>query len=202
MMVDEMGDRASQNTVPKRIGYARVSTDEQTTALQLDALKRAGCAEIHQDSISGAVRDRPGLVAALAALSEGDTLVVWRLDRLGRSLSHLLEIVEQLRGRGVALKSLTEQIDTGTPTGKLVYSIFGAIAEFERELIRERVIAGLHAAKRRGERLGRRPALTPSQCELARRLLADGESASNVARQLRVGRSTLYRSMSARVGSD
>jgi DNA invertase Pin-like site-specific DNA recombinase len=120
---------------------------------------------------------------------------VWRLDRLGRLLSHLLELVEDLRGRGIGLQSLTEAIDTGTPAGKLVYSIFGAIAEFERELIRERVTAGLRAAKRRGERIGRRPALTPSQRELARRLIDQGESPSTVARQLQVGRSTLYRAL-------
>ena len=194
---DAGGDFESQNAVPKRIGYARVSTDAQTTALQFDALKRAGCCAIYEDAVSGSVRERFGLTAALAALSRGDTLVVWRLDRLGRSLSHLLEIVEKLRIREIRLQSLTEAIDTGTASGKLVYTIFGAIAEFERELIRERVIAGLKAAKDRGERIGRRPALTPSQRDLARRLIHDGESPSNVARQLRVGRSTLYRALNA-----
>ena len=158
-------------------------------------MERAGCTQIYQDAVSGTTRERPGLTSALSALSAGDTLVVWRLDRLGRSLSHLLELVEGLRGRGVGLQSLTEAIDTGTPAGKLVYSIFGAIAEFERELIRERVTAGLRAAKRRGERIGRRPALTPSQRELARRLVLDGDPPSAVARQLRVGRSTLYRAL-------
>ena len=185
----------SSNAVPKRIGYARVSTDDQKTALQLDALQRAGCGQIFQDTITGSCRDRPGLSAALTSLRPGDTLVVWRLDRLGRSLSHLLEILENLRVGDIGVKSLTEAIDTGTPAGKLIYSIFGAIAEFERELIRERVTAGLQAAKRRGERIGRRPALTPSQRDLARRLIDDGDSPSNVARQLRVGRSTLYRAL-------
>jgi DNA invertase Pin-like site-specific DNA recombinase len=183
----------SRITVPKRVGYARVSTDDQKARLQLDALQGSGCTEIYQDAICGTTRERPGLAEALAVLGKGDILVVWRLDRLGRSLSHLLEIVEKLRDRGVRLQSLSESIDTGTPAGKLVYSIFGAIAEFERELIRERVIAGLQAAKKRGERIGRRPALTPSQRDLARRLISSGDSASNVARQLRVGRSTIYR---------
>ena len=150
----------SPNAVSKRIGYARVSTDDQKTALQRDDLQKAGCAEIFQDTMAGSSRDRPGLSAALASLRPGDTLVVWRLDRLGRSLSHLLEILETLHISDIGLRSLTEAIDTSTPGGKLTYSIFGAIAEFERELIRERVTAGLHAAKRRGERIGRRPALT------------------------------------------
>ncbi|MBC5829940.1 MAG: recombinase family protein [Candidatus Eremiobacteraeota bacterium] len=158
----------------------RVSTDEQTTALQHDSLQSAGCTKIYEDIVGGGTHERPGLAAALAALSEGDILIVWRLDRLGRSLSHLLDVVETLRNRGVSLQSLTEAIDTATATGKLVYSIFGA---------------GLKAAQHRGERIGRRPALTPSQRDLARRLVGDGQSPSYVARQLRVGRSTLYRAL-------
>lgn len=193
--VDYETVKTSRNAVPKRVGYARVSTDAQTTALQLEALRKSGCFPIFEDSVSGTTRSRPGLEAALNATSGGDSLVVWRLDRLGRSLSHLLEIVEQLDRRGIRLESLSESIDTGTSAGRLVYSIFGAIAEFEREIIRERVVAGLRAATGRGERIGRRPALTPSQCQLARRLIDEGESPSNVARQLRVGRSTLYRSL-------
>ena len=177
------------------MGYARLSTDKQTTALQLDALQKVGCGEIFEDVVTGLSKERPGLSEALASLCPGDTLVIWRLDRLGRSLSDLLELLETLRVGGISLQSLTEAIDTTTATGKLIYSIFGAIAEFERELIRKRVTAGLHAAKRRGERIGRRPALTPSQRALARRLIDDGESPSNVARQLRVRRSTLYRAL-------
>jgi len=153
-------DCESLNPVPKHVGYAQVSSDEQITALKLDALQKAGCAEIFQDTIAGRSRERAGLSAALSSLCSEDTLVVWRLDRLGRSLSHLLELLETLRAGGICLQSLSKAIETSTPAGKLVYSIFGAIAEFESELIRERVTAGLQAAKRRGERIGRRPALT------------------------------------------
>jgi hypothetical protein len=117
---------------PRLVGYARVSTDEQTTALQLDALRAAGCAVIHEDAASGALRSRPGLERAIADLAPGDTLVVWKLDRLGRSLRHLLESAEALRGRGVALRSLTEHIDTGTAAGQMLYSVLGAVAQFER----------------------------------------------------------------------
>ncbi len=180
-----------------KIGYARISTSQQDESLQLDALQRSQVDRVFVDRVSGTIDDRPGLRSALECARAGDSLIVWRLDRLGRSLSHLLAIVEDLRFREVGLQSLTEAIDTGTPTGKLVYSIFGAIAEFERELIRERVAAGLKAAKCRGERIGRRPALTPSQRNLARQLIDDGKSPSNVARQLRVGRSTLYRALRA-----
>jgi len=180
----------------KTIGYARVSTEDQTAALQLDALRSAGCGQIFEDAAGGARRDRPGLTGALAATGAGDVLVVWRLDRLGRSLRHLLEILETLRDRSVALRSLTESVDTSTATGKLVYGILGSIAEFERELIRERTVAGMNAARRRGIHCGRRRALTPSQVELARlALTASDSSIAHVARQLRVGRATLYRAL-------
>jgi DNA invertase Pin-like site-specific DNA recombinase len=129
------------------VGYARVSTDEQTTALQLDALRAAGCAVIHEDSASGALRSRPGLDLALADVGAGDTLVVWCLDRLNRSLWALLDVAETLRERGVALRSLTEHIDTGTAAGTMLYAVLGAVAQFERDVIRERTVSGLVAAK-------------------------------------------------------
>ena len=130
-----------------KIGYARVSTDDQNLSLQLDALKEAGCGKIYRDKASGAKAQRPGLQEALEYLREGDTLVVWRLDRLGRSLKHLIETVQVLEERGVGFQSLQEAIDTTTSGGKLVFHIFGALAEFERNLIRERTNAGLQAAQ-------------------------------------------------------
>ncbi len=151
------------------VGYARVSTDEQTTALQLDALHAAGVDVVHEDSTSGASRSRPGLGRAIDDLRAGDTLVVWRLDRLGRSLRDLLDIAEMLRERDVALRSLTDHIDTGTAAGRMLYAVLGAVAQFERDVLRERTIAGLAAAKKRGERLGRRPALTSAQVREAKK---------------------------------
>ncbi len=134
------------------IGYARISTDDQTFDLQLDALKAAGCdaQRIYTDTASGAKTDRPGLTRAIDVAREGDTLVVWRLDRLGRTLPHLLQLVEELKRRGVGFRSLTESIDTTSPSGQLIFHIFGALAEFERNLIRERTQAGLAAARARG----------------------------------------------------
>src|SRR3954467_6289532 len=137
------------------IGYARVSTLDQTLALQQDALTVAGCEQLYTDTISGSVTDRPGLSQALAHLRPGDTLVVWRLDRLGRSLSHLIETVRKLQELGIGFRSLQEQIDTTTSGGKLVFHVFGALAEFERDLIRERTHAGLAAARARGRLFGR-----------------------------------------------
>jgi DNA invertase Pin-like site-specific DNA recombinase len=191
----EDDSQVAETRSPRLVGYARVSTDEQTTALQLDALRAAGCSVIHQDAASGALRSRPGLERAIADLAPGDTLVVWKLDRLGRSLRHLLDSAETLRERGAALRSLTEHIDTGTAAGQMLYSVLGAVAQFERDVLRERTVAGLAAAKRRGERLGRPFALTPAQIREAKKMLARGESPNNVARVLRVGRSTLYRAI-------
>src|SRR5690349_15412935 len=138
------------------IGYARVSTDDQTLDLQLDALKAAGCERrrVYTDTASGAKTDRPGLAKALDMLREGDILVVWRLDRLGRSLPHLIEVVGDLKGRHIGFKSLTENIDTTTPAGELIFHIFASLAQFERELIRERTMAGLVAARARGRKGG------------------------------------------------
>src|SRR3954454_22051933 len=137
------------------IGYARVSTQDQHLHLQRDALKSAGCIKIYTDTVSGSTTERKGLEEALGYLRTGDTLVVWRLDRLGRSLKHLIETVTLLQERGIGLKSLTEQIDTGTSGGKLIFHIFGALAEFQRNLIQERTNAGLIAARARGRRGGR-----------------------------------------------
>jgi len=180
---------------PRLIGYARVSTDEQTTRLQLDALRAAGCVAIHEDSASGASRSRPGLSRALADLAANDTLVVWRLDRLGRSLRDLLDISEMLRERDVALRSLTDHIDTTTAAGRMLYAVLGAVAQFERDVLRERTVAGMRAAKSRGEHIGRPAALTPTQVREAKKMLERGESPNHVARVLRVGRSTLYRAV-------
>src|SRR5688572_12375571 len=146
------------------IGYARVSKNEQNLDLQRDALKKAGCQEknIYTDKVTGTKQERKGLEQALSHLREGDIFVVWRLDRLGRSLKHLIETVTNLQAQGIAFQSITEQIDTSTATGQLVFLIFGALAEFERNLIKERTIAGLEAARARG-RLGGRPKLQATE---------------------------------------
>ncbi len=187
--------QAIENASPRLVGYARVSTDEQTTRLQRDALRAAGVEIVFEDKESGALRSRPRLDRALAELRAGDTLVVWKLDRLGRSLRNLLEVAETLRERGVALRSLTEHIDTASAAGKMLYAVLGAVAQFERDVLRERTVAGMRAAKSRGEHVGRPPALTSSQIREARKMLERGESPSHVARVLRVGRSTLYRAI-------
>lgn len=179
------------------IGYARVSTGEQTLDLQRDALNAAGCGTIYEETASGAKSERPVLAEVLSYLREGDTLVVWRLDRLGRSLKHLIEVVAQLAERGIGFKSLTEQIDTTTPGGKLIFHVFGALAEFERDLIRERTQAGLAAARARG-RLGGRPKKLrdPKQLELARTLYAGGQTdVDTICRTLGISRATLYRAL-------
>ncbi|SMH41831.1 recombinase family protein [Azospirillum agricola] len=151
------------------IGYARVSTDDQTTAAQMDALRAAGCAAIFEEKASGASRARPELARTLARLARGDTLVIWKLDRLGRSLSHLLEVIEDLRGRGCHFRCLTSPIDTASPHGTLVLQMLGAVAEYERSLIRERTRAGLAAAKARG-RVGGNPKLKQGDKVTAQRL--------------------------------
>jgi len=177
-----------------KIGYARVSTAEQTTGLQTDALAQAGCERVFDETASGAQRDRPELAKAIEFLRPGDVLVVWKLDRLARSLRQLIETVEDLQARGIGFISITEGIDTTSAGGKLVFHIFGALAEFEREMIRERTVAGLKSAKGRGVRLGRPSALTDQQIAMARSLKASGElTSSQIARQLRVSRATLYR---------
>jgi DNA invertase Pin-like site-specific DNA recombinase len=176
-------------------GYARVSTEDQTLSLQLDALKQAGCDRVFQDVVSGTATDRPGLSRALDHVREGDTLVVWRLDRLGRSLAHLIILIADLEARGVGFSSLTEQIDTTTPGGKLIFHIFGALAEFERNLIRERTRAGLAAARARGRHGGRPRVLgTSGKVQLARKLFADKtNSVGDICASIGVSRATLYR---------
>ncbi|MGW6378163.1 recombinase family protein [Rhodococcus sp. NPDC055112] len=175
------------------LGYARVSTADQNPDLQTDALRASGCFRVWTDTASGARTDRPELAAAMDALRPGDTLVVWRLDRLGRSLPHLIETVTELEQRGVAFRSLTEAIDTSTAGGKLIFHIFGALADFERSLIRERTMAGLAAARERGRVGGRPPALTPAKKPQAKRMLAENTPMTEIAEVLEVARSTLYR---------
>lgn len=176
------------------IGYARVSTADQSLDLQTDALRQAGCARIFSDTASGALAERPHLAAALGHLRAGDTLVVWRLDRLGRSLRHLVDTVAGFEERGIGFRSLQEAIDTTTPGGKLVFHIFCGLAEFERDLVRERTYAGLAAARARGRVGGRKPALTPHKAALARRLYDEREhTVSQIAETVGVSRATIYR---------
>jgi DNA invertase Pin-like site-specific DNA recombinase len=175
------------------VGYARVSTDEQNLALQMDALKQAGCERVYKDVGSGSLKHRPELDACLDYLRTGDTLVVWRLDRLGRGLKHLIEAIEQLHAREIGFRSLTETIDTTTNAGMLQFHIFGALAEFERQIIRERTRAGLAAARARG-RLGGRPArLTPEKLAAARLMREQKRTMPQIAKALGVSRATLYR---------
>jgi DNA invertase Pin-like site-specific DNA recombinase len=178
------------------LGYARVSTDEQDTALQLDALAGAGCERIWQEKASGSRADRPELARLLDHARPGDVVVVWRLDRLARSLRQLIETAGLLKARGVELRSLTEAIDTTTPGGKLTFHLFGAIAEFERDLVRQRTRAGLDAARSRGRTGGRPKALGAKQLEKARVLLASGAyTKAEVAAELGVSRHTLWRAL-------
>jgi DNA invertase Pin-like site-specific DNA recombinase len=176
------------------IGYARVSTIDQTLALQQDALKAAGCEQTFTDTASGALTDRPGLAQALSHLRAGDTLVVWRLDRLGRSLVHLIDTITDLQQRGIHFKSLQEQLDTMTSGGKLVFHVFGALAEFERDLIRERTRAGLAAARARGTVGGRPRSLSPKTIAQLRTLAADKRiGVAEICQTLGISRSTYFR---------
>src|SRR6266480_5035484 len=176
------------------IGYARVSTQDQTLDLQTDALKHAGCEKIFTDTTTGARLERPGLQAAMNHLRAGDTLVVWRLDRLGRTLKHLIATIADLSDKGIGFKSLQENIDTTTSGGKLIFHIFGALAEFEREVIRERTQAGLLAARARGRKGGQPKALTPKQAAIAQALYNDKtNSISDICKTLNISRATLYR---------
>lgn len=190
--------RGKKTTVGKAtlVGYQRVSTDDQKLELQHDALTAAGVHpdRIYEDRLSGAKTDRPGLEHASRACRKGDILVVWRLDRLGRSLKDLIAIVERLEGRGVGLRSVHENIDTTTASGRLFFHIMGALAEFERNLIRERTKAGLMAAKRRGRKPGRKRRFGDTQMKAARALLQAGDlTVTEVADQLKVSPATLYR---------
>jgi DNA invertase Pin-like site-specific DNA recombinase len=177
------------------IGYARVSTHEQTLALQQDALHKAGCNKIFTDTASGAKTERKGLEEALTYVRNSDTLVVWRLDRLGRSLPHLIATMTDLEGRGIGFKSLTENIDTTTSGGKLIFHIFGALAEFERNLIRERTQAGLSAARARGKKGGRPQVLTARQLGIARDLYEKRHPIADICRTLKISKATLYRAI-------
>ncbi|WP_299072651.1 recombinase family protein [Accumulibacter sp.] len=180
------------------IGYARVSTRDQKPHLQLDALQEAGCERVFEETASGAKRDRPELKAVLDFMRAGDNLVVWKLDRLARSTRQLLETVEALELRGIGLKILTQNIDTTNAGGRLIFTVFSAIAEFEREIIRERTRAGLDAARSRGRTGGRPRALSDKDLKEARVLLTDPEiTVEDVARRLGVGPSTLYRYLPA-----
>ena len=184
-----------------KIGYARVSTDDQNLALQLDALQADGCGKVFQDTASGVKPDRKGLADALAACVPGDVLTVWKLDRLGRSLLDLVGLVETLKARDVGLKVLTgagASIDTTKPEGRLFFAMFAAMAEFERELIRERTTAGMKAAKRRGQHVGRPRKLGPDQIAMAAQLMAADRSQRDVARALGVAVSTLREGMKGR----
>ena len=181
-----------------RIGYARVSTDDQTLDLQRDALKRAKCRHTYEEHASAKNTARPELDGCLKALRKGDTLVVWRLDRLGRSLRDLIQLTQDLQGRGIGLESLTEKIDTFSTTGKLVFHVFAALAEFERNLIRERTLAGLKAARARGRNGGRPKKLSPKELKTIRKLLRSNEvPVQDIAAQFKVNRSTLYRNVAA-----
>jgi DNA invertase Pin-like site-specific DNA recombinase len=174
------------------IGYARVSTGDQDTALQLDALRKAGCDKVFEDRASGAKTDRPGLAEAIQYVREGDTLTVWKLDRLGRSMKHLIEIISELDVRGVGFRSITENIDTTTPGGRLVFHLFGALAQFERDLIRERTRAGLQAAGERGRRGGRQAVVTADKLAKARQHIAAGLNVREAAARVKVGKTALY----------
>jgi DNA invertase Pin-like site-specific DNA recombinase len=180
-----------------KIGYARISTDDQSLSLQLDALNQAGCQHIFRDIISGAKAERPGLTQALDHLRPGDVLVVWRLDRLGRSLRSLVELMNQLADRRIGFQSLNEQVETVSPSGKLIFHLFAALAEFERDLIRERTRAGLAAARARG-RVGGQPRVeafnSPRKLAIARALYEDKRNTiRDICQTLGVSRSTLYR---------
>lgn len=179
--------------VGELLGYARVSTTDQSVDAQREALSAAGCSKVWTETASGATTSRPQLSDLFSHLRRGDTLVVWRLDRLGRSLPHLLETVEQLDVDGIGFRSLTEAIDTTTSGGKLIYSIFGALAEFERNLIRERTNMGLAVARAQGRLGGRPPAMSGAQIKQAKRMRSGGMSLADIREVLGVSRSTLYR---------
>lgn len=183
-------------SLPMKFGYARVSTTDQNLTLQLNALQKAGCERVFQEHISGAKADRPELAKMLEMLRDGDEVVVWKLDRLGRSLQHLIDLVAQFDKRGVALASLNDHIDTGTPAGKLVFRIFASLAEFEREVIRERTMAGLAAAKAQGRTGGKPKGLSEEakkQARVAESLHKEKYPIKEIARQLSLSRTTVYK---------
>ena len=176
-----------------KFGYARVSTQDQNLDLQIEALNQAGCQKIFDDKISGSRGERPGLGKLREMLREGDTLVVWKLDRLGRSVKHLVDLVGELHKQGVRFKSPTDAIDTGTPSGRFFFHVMASLAEMERELTIERTRAGLEVARQLGRKGGRKRQMTDSKIESARKLLANGVPPRDVARNLGVSVPTLYR---------
>ncbi|MBF0442312.1 MAG: recombinase family protein [Oligoflexales bacterium] len=176
-----------------KIGYMRCSTDEQNLDLQRDALKKAGCDRIFEDVASGAIDTRPGLQQAIEFARSGDTITVWRLDRLGRSLRHLIEVVTDLEKRNIGLCSLTENINTGSAGGRLVFHIFGSLAEFERQLIKDRTMAGLAAARERGRIGGRPSVMDERKIALAKTLIKDQTSVDDICRALQISRASFYR---------
>ncbi len=179
-----------------KIGYCRVSTEEQNPDLQLVALKAAGCEKIFTDKVSGVTTKRPQLKKCLKFLSTGDVLTVWKMDRLGRSLRDLITMLDNLKGSGVAFQSLTEYIDTTTPTGRAMWQMVGVLAELERSLIKERTKAGRAAAMARGVKMGRKPKLSPQQIRHAHELIGQDKPAKEVAKLLNVSLATLYRAIS------
>jgi len=179
-----------------KIGYARVSTLDQDTSLQLDALSAAGCAKVFEDHAYGARADRAGLRQAVDYVREGDILIVWKLDRLGRSLQQLIETVAALEKRGVGFRSITEAIDTTTSGGRLVFHLFGALGQFEKDLIQERTRAGLKAAAARGRKGGRKPVITTEKLERARAIISKGLTVREAAVRIKVGKTALYEALS------
>jgi DNA invertase Pin-like site-specific DNA recombinase len=178
-----------------KVGYARISTIDQNPTLQLDALAAEGCVKVFEDRASGARADRAGLRSALEYVRDGDVLIVWKLDRLGRSLPHLIETVTSLATRGVGFRSITEAIDTTTPGGRLVFHLFGALGQFERDLIQERTRAGLAAAAVRGRKGGRKPVVTGEKLRRARSIIAKGLTVREAATRLKVGKTALYNAL-------
>lgn len=186
---------SANETKAMTFGYARVSTSEQDEALQLDALTAAGVDRIFTDTASGSTSSRPALDELLGQLRTGDTVVVWRLDRLGRSLRHLIDLFAELESRGVEVRSLTESLDTSTPGGRLTFHLFAAMAQMERDLIRERTNAGLAAARARGRVGGRPTVMPPEKASTARQMKSAGADVSTIARVLGVSRASVYRAL-------
>ena len=178
-----------------KYGYARVSTGDQNPAIQLAALKKAGCKTVFKDEVTGAYVNRPALTRCLKKLENGDTLVVWKLDRLGRGLRDLITMLDDFRSKGIRFLSLTEAIDTETPAGRAMWQMIGVLAEFERSLIVERTRAGVQAARKRGVKFGRKMKLTPDRLTHARKLIDQGNTPTEAAKLMAVSRATLYRAL-------